>query len=259
MEPETIELSGMRLARVSSDELLDHIFSSLAEGLGGWVVTANLDILRRHAISPEARLLYDAADLIVADGMPLVWASRIQGQPLPERVAGSSLTPLLAERAAREKRTLYLLGGDPGAARGAQDELERRYPGLVICGCSSPWVSCPVTDEEMEPVLQELRDKSPDIILVALGSPKQEHVSRHIRRHLPGAWVMGVGISLSFIAGQVQRAPLLMQKAGLEWAHRLLQEPRRLARRYLLEDVPFAFVLLARALVGRRRRSRPGA
>ena len=256
MDPETVELHGMRFSCVDSDELLDHIFSSLADGRGGWLVTANLDILRRHATSRPARLLYDSADIIVADGMPLVWASHLQGQPLPERVAGSSLAPRLAERAAREHRSVYLLGGEPGAAEGAQRELERRHPDLLICGRSSPWVSCPVTDEEMRPVLEELLDKRPDIILVALGSPKQEYVGRRIRRALPAAWIIGIGIGLSFIAGQVERAPLLVQKVGLEWAHRLLQEPRRLARRYLLEDAPFAFVLLARAVVRRRERSR---
>lgn len=256
MDPETVELHGMRLACVDSDELLDHIFSSLADGRGGWVVTANLDILRRHATSPRARQLYESADVIVADGMPLVWASHLQGQPLPGRVAGSSLAPLLAERAGREHRSVYLLGGDPGAAEGAQRELEHRYPDLVICGRSSPWVSCPVTDEEMRPVLEELADKRPDIILVALGSPKQEYVGLRIRRALPSAWVLGIGISLSFIAGQVERAPLLLQNVGLEWAHRLVQEPRRLARRYLLEDLPFAFVLFAKAIVRRRERSR---
>jgi N-acetylglucosaminyldiphosphoundecaprenol N-acetyl-beta-D-mannosaminyltransferase len=254
MPIQTLDIAGMQVARIDSSGLVDHIFDSLTEGRGGWVVTANLDILRRHFIDAEARVLYDASDLRVADGMPLVWASRLQGEPLPERVAGSSLLPVLGERAAAEGRSLYFLGGVAGAAEGARDVLVARHPGLRIVGLSSPMVSSPITDEELIPIVEELRRTEPDIVLIGLGSPKQEHVARRLRPLFPRAWFMGIGISFSFVAGHVNRAPEALQRSGLEWVHRMVQEPRRLGRRYLLENLPFAAILFGEAL--RRRWSR---
>src|ERR1700690_4598603 len=105
----------MSLARLDFDGVLDHVFGDLDAGRGGWLITANLDFLRRHVRDPESRALYAAADLRVADGMPLVWAARAQGTPVPGRIAGSSLLVPLVERAARSGRSVYLLGGEPGA------------------------------------------------------------------------------------------------------------------------------------------------
>jgi len=245
---DAVDLLGMRLAPLREDALLDHVFSALARGQGGWIVTANLDILRRYRKDPEARALYDDADVRVADGMPLVWASRVRGTPLPERVTGSGLTPRLVARAAREGRSLYLLGGAPGAAEEAIAVFERDDPGLRVTGFSSPMVGSPPTEEEVRAMLASLGPERPDILLVGLGSPKQEHVIRALRAALPTTWFVGVGISFSFAAGHVKRAPVWMQQAGLEWVHRLTQEPGRLARRYLVDDLPFAAVLFGGAL-----------
>jgi N-acetylglucosaminyldiphosphoundecaprenol N-acetyl-beta-D-mannosaminyltransferase len=247
----TCDLHGMSLARVDRDGLLAHLFGSLRAGRGGWLVTANLDILRRHAVDAEARGLYDAADVRVADGMPLVWAARLQGDPLPERVAGSSLLWPLAARAAEEGRSVYLLGGATEEVnQRCREALVQRHPGLVIAG-SSPRFSSPPKPDELAPVRAELSARPPDILLVGLGSPKQEQVIRELRPVLPRAWMIGVGISFSFVTGDVRRAPPWMQKAGLEWAHRLAQEPGRLAHRYLVDDLPFAARLLGRALLRR--------
>jgi len=190
----------------------------------------------------------------VADGMPLVWAARLQGDEVPERVAGSSMVALVAERAAVEQRSLYLLGGAPGAAARAAEILTGNLPALRVCGTSSPTLSLPPTPAELAPIREELQRLRPDILLVGLGSPKQEHLIQALRPLLPGCWMIGVGISFSFIAGDVRRAPRWMQKTGLEWVHRLAQEPKRLAHRYLVDDVPFAFSLFWHAL--RRRVAR---
>ena len=242
-----IELHGMDVAAVTSRRLLDHVFGAISRGAGGWVVTANLDILRRHALDRSARRLYDAADVRVADGMPLVWAAKVQGDHLPERVAGSTLVWRLAERAAREDRSLFLLGGDPGAAEAAEHVLTRRYRGLRVVGRMEPWIQSPPTDEEVDAIAREIERTKPDIVLVGFGSPKQEHACRALRARFPKAWFFGVGISFSFVAGQVGRAPQLLQRLGLEWVHRMVQEPRKLAKRYLVDDLPFAFVILGTA------------
>ena len=247
----TVSLMGLRLARIDRHALLDHVFCALAGGHGGWVVTANLDFLRRYVTDPDVRELYDAAEIRVADGMPLVWACRVQGDRLPERVPGSSLLPLLAERAAREGRSLYLLGGTEAANQGAAAILAEKYPGLRLCGRSSPQMASPPSADDIEQIRAELAQARPDMLLVGLGSPKQEQLISALRPHLPATWMVGVGVSFSFVSGKIKRAPPWMRKAGIEWVHRMAQEPRRLATRYLVHDLPFAARLFAHALVAR--------
>jgi N-acetylglucosaminyldiphosphoundecaprenol N-acetyl-beta-D-mannosaminyltransferase len=251
------DLLGMPLACTNKTGVLDHMFGGLARGTGGWLVTANLDFLRRHAHDADARRLYAQADLRVADGMPLLWAARLQGDRLPERVAGSDLIWLIAERAALEGRSLYLLGGEPTANVKAVEVLRARWPALTIVGSSSPRVSSPPSPEQLSALRAELSAARPDLLLVGLGSPKQEQLIHALRETLPATWMTGVGISFSFVAGDVRRAPRWMQITGLEWAWRMVQEPRRLVRRYLIEDVPFLFELMARALGRRMRGPRP--
>lgn len=250
---ETVELCGMPLASLRSEQLIAHLFAQLRGGKGGWLITANLDFLRRFVRDPAARSIYAGADLRVADGMPLVWASRVRGTPLPERVAGSSLLVPICQAAAREGRSVYLLGGDPQATPVAAEVLRREAPGLQIAGLSSPQISAEVNEDDLREVRATLRALSPAIVFVAFGSPKQERVIARLRGEFPATWWIGVGISFSFLAGQVQRAPELVQKLGLEWVHRLVQEPERLFRRYILEDLPFAFELFGRAALERVR------
>jgi N-acetylglucosaminyldiphosphoundecaprenol N-acetyl-beta-D-mannosaminyltransferase len=191
------------------------------------------------------------ADLSVADGMPLIWASRMQGTPLPERVAGSSLISTLTEAAGRRGFSIFLLGGNPGVADKAADRLRARVPGLLIAGTCCPIIGADVDREPLVGLTRQLLDAKPDIVFVGLGSPKQELLIRRLKSSLPRTWWLGVGISFSFLVGEVQRAPHWMQRSGLEWAHRLSQEPRRLAKRYLVQGLPFVAGLFARACLRR--------
>lgn len=247
----TCDLLGMSLACARSEAVLAHVFLELAAGRGGWLVTANLDFLRRHVRDPAARALYAAADLRVADGMPLVWAARLQGATMPERIAGSSLLLPLVEQAARAGRSLYLLGGAPRANTAAAELLRARFPDLDLRGASSPMVGSPPAPDELSALRDAIVPLRPDLLLVGMGSPKQEQIIHALRGDLPNTWMIGVGISFSLLAGHERRAPAWMQRAGLEWCWRLAQDPRRLARRYLVEDLPFSVELFARAL-GRR-------
>ncbi len=237
-------VAGLSLARLDADAVVSHVFDSLARRIGGWLVTANIDFAQRSQSDPECAALYAEADLMVADGAPLVWASHLAGVPVPERVAGSDLVWLLAERAAAEGRSLYLLGGEGDAGQRAAETLKERYLELRIAGVSSPWLSSPPSAEELAPVIEDVVRCKPDVVYAAMGSPKQEYVIRALSQALPETWFMGCGISLSFIAGDVPRAPAWMQRTGLEWLHRLVQEPGRLARRYLLQNLPFTLRLL---------------
>lgn len=242
-----IRLRGIPIHAVRGRECVEHVFASLASGHGGWIVTPNLDHLRRLTRDASFRELCARADLRVADGMPLLWAARLQRTPLPERVAGSNLIWTLSERAAREGRSVYLLGGDPGTAEEAARVLRERSPSLRIAGIACPPPGFERDARTSDELASAIERSGADLVLVALGSPKQEQVIDAWRARLPRAWWIGIGISFSFVAGRVQRAPLWMQRAGLEWLHRLAQEPRRLARRYLIDGLPFAASLLARS------------
>lgn len=249
----SIQLLGMSIAACSEHELLDALFVALDKQRGGWLITANLDFLRRYYKEPRMQALYSQADLRVADGMPLVWAAQLQGTPLPERIAGASLLRPLAARAARDGRSIYFLGGSGKSAEGASRTLASEFPALRVAGYSSPWLPAEPDDAAVEPTRQALTEARPDVVLVALGSPKQEWLISKLRRSLPACWFIGVGMSFSFATGEMPRAPSWMQRSGLEWVHRLLSEPRRLGKRYLWHDAPFGLELLGRALLARLR------
>jgi N-acetylglucosaminyldiphosphoundecaprenol N-acetyl-beta-D-mannosaminyltransferase len=228
----------------------------MERGQGGWIATANLDHLRRLQQPGEFRRVYEQADVVVADGMPVVWACRVQGTPVPERVAGSDLIRSLSVAAARARRSVYLLGGEPGTAEAAATRLVESAPGLVIAGTRCPPFGFERDPAQLEELRAALAAARPDVVFVALGSPKQELLIARLRDALPGAWWIGVGISFCFVAGTVRRAPRWLQRLGLEWLHRLVQEPRRLWARYLWSGPPFVVRLFAGALRGRLRGAR---
>ncbi|MEA2459306.1 MAG: N-acetylglucosaminyldiphosphoundecaprenol N-acetyl-beta-D-mannosaminyltransferase, partial [Thermoleophilaceae bacterium] len=180
--------------------------------------------------------------------MPLVWASRLQGSPLPARVAGSDLMWSLTAEAALRDRSVFLLGGAPGACDAAEERLRTCYPGARFAGTWCPPVGFEYDAVEIEKVRRLIGQAKPDIVYVALGFPKQERLIAYLRSEFTGTWFLGVGFSLSFIAGQTARAPDWMIRLGLEWLHRLGQEPRRLAKRYLVQGLPFAVRLFAHSL-----------
>jgi len=248
-----IRLGGVRLHAVTEPQCVAHVMQSLAAGAGGWIATANLDHLRRLRESAEFRALYEQATVVTADGMPVVWACRLQGTPIPARVAGSDLIRSLPAAAAAHGRSIFLLGGDPGTAEAAAAKLCEASSSLRVVG-----TLCPPFGFEKDPtqwgrIEQQLAAARPDIVFVALGSPKQEVVIGRLRGLLPEAWWIGVGISFSFVAGDVKRAPRWLQRLGLEWLHRLVQEPRRLGARYLWHGPPFLLRLLGGALWRRVR------
>jgi N-acetylglucosaminyldiphosphoundecaprenol N-acetyl-beta-D-mannosaminyltransferase len=246
--PERVHLLGMPIDALTERQALDLLISRLNRGQGTWVITPNLDILRQYHKKPGVRSLFqgpNAADLFLPDGMPLIWSSRVarigrSRRGLPERVPGSGLVFSMAREAAARGWRLYLLGGNPGAADAAAEKLKRRYPALQIAGTDCPPLGFEKNPRELAAVEEKLLAAQPDIVYVALGFPKQEFVTQRLRHLLPRAAFLGIGISLSFIAGHVKRAPSWVQKIGFEWMHRMLQEPSRLTRRYLIEDLPFA-------------------
>jgi N-acetylglucosaminyldiphosphoundecaprenol N-acetyl-beta-D-mannosaminyltransferase len=243
----SVTLAGVRLDAITEAQCIAHILDELDARRGGMLVTPNLDHLHRSTKDLAFAALVAEADLVVADGMPLVWASRLQATPLPERVAGSNLITTLSGAAAARGRSIYLLGGSEGTAEGAAKVLREKFPNLNITGTFYPPQGFEHDAKQMANIVTGLGAARPDIVYVALGSPKQEKLIARLRPILPDAWWVGVGNSFSFLCGDVQRAPRWMQVSGLEWVHRLCQEPRRLFKRYIMNGLPFAGKLLARS------------
>jgi N-acetylglucosaminyldiphosphoundecaprenol N-acetyl-beta-D-mannosaminyltransferase len=210
------------------------------------IVTVNLDFVRLARRDPAFRRAVNLADLAVADGMPLVWLSRLMGQTLPERIAGIDLLEAAAALAAGRGYRVYLLGAAPGVADAAAQELVRRYPALEIAGTYAP-PHGEFSATENENMIARVRAAGVDMLFVAFGAPRQDTWIRDHLQELGVPLCMGVGGSFNFLAGQQPRAPRWVQQAGLEWVHRLVHEPRRLWKRYLLGDLP----ILARIAAAR--------
>ncbi len=256
-----VRIGGEWFDAVTEETVADRVLTALAEGKGGRIVTPNVDILRLASahgrIGAEVRGFLSDATLIVADGMPLVWASRLAGTPLPERVTGSGLIWTLSAALGRARKSVYVLGGAPapmydGAERAAA-ALAASCPGLQIAGHHAPDFGFEHDPDTYADVLGKVIDAEPDFVYVGIGFPKQERVISDLRPELPEAWFLGCGAAVGFVAGQQRRAPFWMQRSGLEWAHRLAKEPGRLAGRYLAHDAPYAMKLLASAAVQKRR------
>lgn len=230
------------------------VLDGVRRGIGGWVVTHNLDHLRRLKTDASFARLCAGATLRTADGRPLLWAARLRGTPLPERVAGSDLVWSLSAALARGGHSVFLLGGNPGTADRAADVFRAKYPGLRIAGTACPAPGFERDPQQIDELCQTVARSGADVTYVALGSPKQERLAARLHELHPQGWSVGVGISLSFVTGEVRRAPVWMRATGLEWAHRLSQEPGRLARRYLVEGFPFAARLMLEAAL---RHDRP--
>lgn len=232
---------------------MNHVLRELAAGRGGRIITPNVDILRRVRSEAESRGHLEAATVVVADGKPLIWASRIGGTPLPERVAGSDLIWSLSEAMEEKGHSVFLLGGEPGAAAEAARVLRARHPALSLAGHLSPAFGFDQRPREYASMCDAVVAADPALVFVGLGFPKQERVIDRLRPLLPRTWFMGCGAAIGFVAGTHRRAPQWMRESGLEWVHRLLSEPRRLVRRYLVHDVPYAVRLLGGSGAARLR------
>ena len=192
-----IRLMGAPMGVVTEAFAVQSVISAAQTGRGHWTITANLDHLRRYHCNSVEKGLIDDADLVVADGMPLIWASRLSGEPLPERVSGSSMVWSICEAACARRQSVFLLGGDPGVAQRAADVFRGHYPGLEIAGTACPPVGFEKDEQELARIQRQIVEAAPHVVFVALGFPKQDLLIRMLRRSLPRASFLGVGISLS--------------------------------------------------------------
>ena len=222
-------------------QALEAVEALVASKQGGFVFTPNVDHIVTVDEHPEFEAAYQKASLSLADGTPVVWASRLMDMTLPEKISGSDLVGPLLERAGQRKWRVAFLGAGPGVAEKAATIAREKW-GTDVVFTDAPMVNLKDT-AQIDRIAQQLAEAKADLVLMAFGAPKQELLIARIADRVKPAVLLGIGASLDFIAGTLERAPVLMQKTGTEWLYRLAQEPRRLWRRYLVEDPKFLRIL----------------
>ncbi|WP_322044736.1 WecB/TagA/CpsF family glycosyltransferase [Paraburkholderia sp. J67] len=250
-----IALFGLDIAAVSFDTALDALSEAARQrdGRARVAVTPNVDHLVRLDRQPDLKALYRTADFLFADGMPVVWMSRMFGMPLPGRVTGADLLPGLCERARVGGWKVVIVGGQPGREHLLIDGLANYFPGLdaeVI----APSMSFDPTGPEGDAIAERVRAAAPDIVFVCIGMPKQERWAFRHAASLPGGLMLCAGAAIEFAVGLQKRAPRWMQRSGVEWCYRILQDPARLWRRYLVDDRHFIRICWRQWRLGRASR-----
>ncbi len=234
-----VQVGHLSLDPLSEAEVVEQVGDALAEGRGGSICTPNLDIWVRTQTNVSAAELVDVSTLVVADGMPLVWSARLQGTPLPGRVTGSGLVEGLAAAAESRGWSVFLIGGgSDDTAVLASAALITRYPRLRVAGAVTPPFGFDSDEELRRGLVDEVARSGADLVFIGLGFPKQERLARELASRMPATWFLGCGAGVQMAAGTVARSPRWLQAVGGEWLFRLAQEPRRLARRYLVDDLP---------------------
>lgn len=252
-----VMLAGVDFDMVDFDGALDIIVRLASDGRRHHVVTANVDhvmLLRRNE---RFRRAYEFASLRVADGAPIVLLSKLVGRPLPVRVTGSDLFELVCERAQSEGLSVGFLGGRPDAVPIALDKLRLQFPELRIAGAHCPPYGFDTDAAQSAEAVAAVDEMQPDLLFVLLGAPKQETWFQDHAQSMPPLAALHFGASLDFYAGIVQRAPSVWRRFGLEWLYRLVKEPRRMWRRYLVRDVGFFRILVFETLRARVYPRRP--
>jgi N-acetylglucosaminyldiphosphoundecaprenol N-acetyl-beta-D-mannosaminyltransferase len=238
-----VKVWGLPLAPLTLAQTVDEVERLIHAGQPGYFITANVHYAMLAERDGSLSSVNDEAAFLVADGMPLVWASRWKGRALPERVTGADLFPALCDRAAARGYRVFLLGGAPGVGEEATRRLRDRFEGLNVVGVESPPFR-PLSPVEQRELAERIRAARPDILFLCFSMPNGE---RWLAEWYPTLGVpacVNIGASLDFMAGRVPRAPRWVQRLGLEWVYRLYQEPARLLRRYVANGV-FVLRMLA--------------
>lgn len=208
-----------------------------------FVLTPNVDHIVKLNKDMSFKRVYDNASLVLADGMPLVWASKLLKKPLLERVSGSDVFPEVCKMASVNNLKVFFLGGLEGVAASAAKKLQEESPGLKVVGTYSPPFGFEKDKVENTKIINMIREANPDILFVGLGAPKQEKWIFNNIEELKTPVALGIGASFDFVAGSIKRAPLWMRNKGLEWFWRFCNEPIRLFKRYFIEDLKFLYLL----------------
>ena len=231
-----MKFMNTEIDNLTMDETLDAVDRLIQEDNCSYVVTPNVDHIVQLEKDEELQQVYKNASLILTDGKPLIWISKWYKTPIKEKISGSDLFPRVCALAAKKGYTMYLLGAAEGVAAKAAENLMKKYKGLNIVGTYSPPFGFEKDSVELEKIKNLVKEKHPDILIVGLGCPKQEKFMYHHCKELEVPISFGLGASIDFEAGNIKRAPKWMSDHGLEWLYRITQDPKRLAKRYLIDD-----------------------
>ncbi len=249
-----VEMFGLQFAAVTLREAARMLVDAAADRKKGLVVTPNVDHLVIMSRDASVRSVYESATWTFADGMPIVWLSRILHAPgVPERVTGADLLPLVASLSVQRGLRLFFCGGETGVAERLAARLQEETPGVNVVGTYSPPFGFESDPDESAGMVARLNRAKPDILFLGLGTPKQELWAHRHQSQLDVGPILCFGGAFDLTAGLKARAPKWLRNAGLEWAWRLAYEPRRLWRRYLVQDIAFAVLALKEAFRARRR------
>lgn len=231
-----MKFMNTEIDNLTMQETLQAIDQLIQENKSAYVVTPNVDHIVQLESGGELCEVYKNADLILTDGKPLLWIAKWYGTPIKEKISGSDLFPRLCELAAKRGYTMFFLGAAEGVAAKAAKNLIKKFPGLNVVGTYSPPYGFEKDEIEMKKIEDMIKSANPHILIVGLGCPKQEKFIYHNCEKLGVPLSLGLGASLDFEAGNIKRAPKWMANHGLEWLFRITQDPKRLAKRYLVDD-----------------------
>ncbi len=232
-----IKFMNTNIDNLTMAETLHEIDKLIQKKNCSYVVTPNVDHIVRLEKDEELQKVYKNASLILTDGKPLIWISKWYKTPIKEKISGSDLFPKVCELAANKNYTMYLLGAAEGVADTAARNLMKKYPGLNIVGTYSPPFGFEKNEQEMNKIKTQIQEVHPDILIVGLGCPKQEKFMYYHCKELGVPISFGLGASIDFEAGNIKRAPKWMSNHGLEWLYRFSKEPKRLFKRYFVDDL----------------------
>lgn len=232
-----IKFMNTNIDNLTMAETLHEIDKLIQKKNCSYVVTPNVDHIVRLEKDEELQKVYKNASLILTDGKPLIWISKWYKTPIKEKISGSDLFPRVCQLAANKNYTMYLLGAAEGVADTATRNLMKKYPGLNIVGTYSPPFGFEKNEQEMNKIKTQIQDVHPDILIVGLGCPKQEKFMYYHCKELGVPISFGLGASIDFEAGNIKRAPKWMSNHGLEWLYRFSKEPKRLFKRYFVDDL----------------------
>lgn len=218
-------------------EALDAIESLIESGKKSYVVAINVDVVIKIEEDSYLKEITDNADIVLVDGKPLVWIANYYNRPVKEKVSGSDLVPLLCARAAEKQHSIYIIGGKEGIAQKAKERLEKLYAGITIVGTYSPPFGFEKDEDELNKINQQITNVKPDIVIACFGCPKQEKWIYENYQKYDAKVSVCAGATVDFLAGNVNRAPKWMSEHGLEWFYRFTQEPKRMFKRYFVDDV----------------------
>ena len=232
-----MKFMNTEIDNLTMKETIDEIDKLIKKDKNAYVVTPNVDHIVKLETDKELQEVYKDADLILTDGKPLLWISKFYKTPIKEKISGSDLFPLLCEMAAEKGYNMFFLGAGEGVANKAAQNLTNKFPKLNIVGTYSPPFGFEKDKKEIEKIINMVNKANTQILIVGLGCPKQEKFIHKYRKELNVPISLGLGASLDFEAGNIKRAPKWMSDNGLEWLYRLSKEPKRMFKRYIVDDV----------------------